>query len=283
MATIEKYLCAMKTKGFGLFLVVFFAFNSVQAHVHLFADSTEWDISDSLLFLPAYDDYCHWDQDQIWGKREDFSTFNDTLSLRLILDSCQFVSPYVGRVSSAYGWRHHRPHYGVDIKLQSGDPVKSMFEGVVRISRYSSSYGNVVVIRHQNGLETLYAHLSELLVEEGEVVDVGMLVGFGGNTGRSTGSHLHFEVRYLGEPLDPSHLFDIDDDLFELKSEQVELTAAAFALSIEAKKQRFHRVRRGESLWSLSRKYRVSIRKLCAMNGISRSSTLKIGQSIRYR
>ena len=256
---------------------------TVKAVVNLFEDSVEWDISDSLIYLPAYDEYCHWDQEKIWGKRQDFSTFEDTLKLTLVEDKCQFSSPFIGRITSDYGWRNHRPHYGVDLKLQMGDSVRAIFEGVVRIAKYSSSYGNVVVVRHQNGLETLYAHLSRILVAEGEVIDVGSLVGWGGSSGRSTGSHLHFEVRYLGEALDPSTLFEIDDHQFDLKSEVALLTNEAFNLAIQARKHRFHQVRRGESLWVLSRKYNISVRKLCALNGISRKSTLKIGQSIRYR
>lgn len=248
----------------------------------LYTDTVAWDVTDSLMFLPAYDDYCHWEQGNIWRKSEDLTQMNDSVSLGLILDSCQFHAPIIGRLTSDYGWRRNRPHYGVDIKLQKGDSVGSVFEGVVRIAKYSSSYGNVVVVRHANGLETLYAHLSKLTVQPGDVVEAAAIVGLGGNTGRSFGSHLHFEVRYLGEPFDPKTVFELSDSSFSLKSDSLQLTAVNFALAKKARAIRIHRVRSGDSLWKISRRYGVSVAKLCRINGISRKKTLRIGQRIRY-
>lgn len=248
----------------------------------LYTDSSEWDITDSLLFLPAYDDYCHWEQSSIWGKREDLTKMTDCVNLHLVQDSCQFHSPVVGRVTSDYGWRRNRPHYGVDVKLAKGDSVSSVFEGVVRISKYSRTYGNVVVVRHENGLESLYAHLSKLLVKPGDVVDAGTLIGLGGNTGRSFGSHLHFEVRYLGEPFNPKDVFTITDSSFVLKDSTLFLKKGNFALAKKARAVKYHRVRSGDSLWRISKRYGVSISKLCRLNGVSRKKTLRIGQRVRY-
>lgn len=267
-------------------LIVFLSFLCIGINLHghtLFADSVEWDVTDSLIYLPAYDDYCHWEQATIWGKRENLAKMDGTFSLTLIEDSCQFKAPIFGRVTSEFGWRSHQPHYGIDLKLEKGDTICAVFEGVVRIAKYSPSYGNVVVIRHQNGLETLYAHLSAISVSAGDVVDVGHLIGLGGNTGRSSGSHLHFEVRYLGEPIDPHFIFQIADDVFALQSWDVDLSKEAFQLASEARKQRYHKVRSGESLWLISQKYNVSVRKLCALNGIGKKSTLRVGQKVRYR
>jgi murein DD-endopeptidase MepM/ murein hydrolase activator NlpD len=241
-----------------------------------------WDITDSLYHIPAYDRYCGFDQTSIWGFKIDQTKTKDTSHFELVHDSCDFQSPWTGRVTSSYGWRNNRPHYGVDIKLNTGDSVKSAFEGMVRVSKYSRSYGNVVVIRHQNGLETLYAHLSKRTVKVGDVVKTGNTLGLGGNTGRSFGSHLHFETRYLGEPLNPMDVFEITDTTFKVHKKNFDLTAANFAFVKEVRKIKHHRVRSGDSLWRISKRYGISINRLCRINKINRKKTLRIGQKIRY-
>lgn len=254
----------------------------VLPYVSLYSDSSNWDVSDSLLYLPAYDDYCHWERSSIWGKRSDLTKMKHVVNLSLIVDSCQFHPPSVGRVTSGYGWRSGRPHYGIDVKVYKGDTVSCVFDGVVRIAKYSKSYGYVVVVRHSNGLETLYAHLSKLLVKSGNLVEAGSRVGLGGNTGRSFGSHLHFEVRYLGEPFDPSEVFSITDSSFALKRPVLSLDKDNFALAKRARMVKYHRVRSGDSLWRIAKKYKVSISKLCKLNKISRKTPLRIGKSLRY-
>ena len=114
-------------------------------------------------------------------------------------------------VTSHFGYRptFRRYHKGLDIKVYTGDTIVAAFEGKVRIVGYEASgYGNYVVIRHKNGLETIYGHLSKSIAQIGEVVKAGQLIGLGGNTGRSFGSHLHFETRFLGIAIDPTLLFD---------------------------------------------------------------------------
>ena len=123
------------------------------------------------------------------------------------LGSCHY--PYKGWISSPYGPRGGRGHQGVDLPLKTGDPVYACFDGKVRYSNFSSSgYGNLIIIRHNNGLETYYAHLSERDVQPGDWVVAGQQVGKGGSTGRSSGPHLHFEVRYKGQTFDPERLFN---------------------------------------------------------------------------
>lgn len=241
-----------------------------------------WDITDSLYHIPAYDKYCGFDQNSIWGFKIDQTKSQDTSRFELVYDSCDFHSPWTGRVTSSYGWRKKRPHYGVDIKLNTGDSVSSVFGGMIRVSKYSKSYGNVVVVRHQNGLETLYAHLSKRTVKVGEVVETGQNIGLGGNTGRSYGSHLHFETRYLGEPINPEDIFEITDTTFKLHQNNFELTANNFAFVKEVRRIKYHRVRSGDSLWRISKKYNVSINKLCIINKINKRKSLRIGQKIRY-
>jgi murein DD-endopeptidase MepM/ murein hydrolase activator NlpD len=127
------------------------------------------------------------------------------------IDVSQFVPPVESWITSHFGWRSrfHRMHYGTDLKLNIGDPVRCAFNGKVRITGYEAGgYGNYVVVRHDNGLETVYGHLSKILVHENEPLKSGDEIGLGGSTGRSTGPHLHFEVRYLGNAINPEHIFD---------------------------------------------------------------------------
>ncbi|MFT6747152.1 MAG: LysM repeat protein [Glaciecola sp.] len=274
----------MISKITAIFVACIISISALNANLpvmSLYNDSSQWDISDSLMYLPAYDDYCHWEQSSIWGKRENLTKIDNNITIKLIKDSCQFSSPVVGRITSEYGWRKGRPHYGVDVKLYKGDSVRSIFEGVVRIAKYSKSYGYVVVVRHANGLESLYAHLSKLLVKSGDVVDAGTLIGKGGNTGRSFGSHLHLEMRYLGEPFNPAEVFALTDSSFTLKQNELTLNKQSFDLAKKARSIRYHRIRSGDSLWRISKKYHVSIGKLCRLNKMSRKKTLKIGKRLR--
>jgi LysM repeat protein len=130
------------------------------------------------------------------------------------IDVSQFVMPFEGRVSSKFGVRRRRFHYGTDIKLQIGDTVRAAFDGKVRVKKYQGrrkGYGKYLVLRHPNGLETVYGHLSDYLVEQDETVKAGQPIGLGGNTGRSFGSHLHFECRFLGMPINPEEIVDFDN------------------------------------------------------------------------
>ncbi len=239
-------------------------------------------VHDSLSFIPAYTLYGGFDRNKIWGVKIDQTRKVDTTALQLLHDSCDFHSPRIGRLTSGYGWRNNRPHYGVDIKLDTGDSVRSVFDGMVRISRYSSSYGHVVVVRHNNGLETLYAHLSQRLVKERDEITVGQLIGLGGNTGKSYGSHLHFETRYLGEPINPKDIFNINDSTFDVRKDSLFLSSETFFFLKEVRKVKHHKVRSGDSLWRISKRYSVPISKLCRLNTIDRKKTLRIGERIRY-
>ena len=132
-------------------------------------------------------------------------------SIRIILEDnvghC-YSPPRIGRINSEFGWRRWQFHYGLDIGLNKGDTVRSAFDGVIRISKWGWGYGNVIVIRHTNGLETLYGHLSASKVVPNQFVKAGDVIGLGGSTGRSTGPHLHFEIRYLGVPINPNNFIN---------------------------------------------------------------------------
>lgn len=200
---------------------------------------------------------------------------------------CSFVHPVTGKINSKFGWRRYRMHKGIDIDLEIGDPIYAAFDGVVRISKYNyGGFGNYVMIRHYNGIETLYGHLSVRLVEPNQTVRAGDVIGLGGNTGRSTGPHLHFETRFLGQAFDPSHIIDFDSGV--LKQTEITLDQSYFPYlvdprSYQAKYAVYHKIRRGDTLWGLSRRYGTSVNALCRLNGIRKSTTLRVGRTLRVR
>lgn len=246
-------------------------------HINLFVDSINSTLNDS---TPLYD----WITDDIHIKKFDFSNIKDTLHIVLNDSNDYYTQPFKGEVTSEFGRRRWRYHYGTDIDLVKGDTVKSAFGGIVRVSTYSKTYGHVVVVRHHNGLETLYAHLSKRLVESDSIIPTGTPLGLGGNTGRSYGSHLHFEVRYFDEPLDPRDVISFED--FTTLNDTLSISQCNFHYKDELKIMsaiKYHRVRSGNTLGHIARKYGTSINTLCRLNGIKRTSILQIGQRIRVR
>lgn len=244
-----------------------------------------WDVNDSLSFIPGYDLYCHFNTEAIFHLQKGVAPLvNDTLRLVLSHADCDHALPSPGHVTSPFGPRKGRMHYGVDLKLQTGDPVVSAFAGMVRISRYNPTFGHVVVIRHFNGLETLYAHLSKRSVYPGQLVEAGDLIGLGGNTGRSYGSHLHFEVRFMDQPIDPSEVFDLSSGTLKEKSFDIHkgtFEAIARARTATAARK-YHVVRSGDTLSAIARRYGTSVGALCRINGIRATSVLRVGQRVRY-
>lgn len=247
----------------------------------------DWDVNDSITHIPGYDMYCHWNTDVLF-ERLSAAHIHDTLRLRLGEHECDLTMPCEGELTSPFGMRRGRMHYGVDLDLETGDAVMAAFPGMVRVSKFNKTFGNVVVVRHYNGLETVYAHLSKRSVEPGDLVEAGDTLGLGGNTGRSYGSHLHFEVRFLDQPIDPALLFDLEHGSLRLLD--LDLHKGSFASSVAARatarkspsSRKYHVVRRGDTLSALSRRYKVRITDLCRLNGISQRSVLSLGQRIRY-
>lgn len=250
-----------------------------------------WTVADSIARIPAYDMYCNWDTKNLFVIKSGKESIEEPLDLKLCHEACDFVYPAEGLITSPFGPRWGRMHYGLDIDLNTGDPVRAAFEGMVRISHYSPSYGNVIVIRHNNGLETLYAHLSERIVDPGVYVQAGDTVGLGGNTGRSYGSHLHFEIRFKGDAIDPSLLInpnekrlrDWEFTLHKAHFDYVNPSDLAHAEKVrEARKARYHTVKRGETLSSIARKHGTSVSKLCKLNKIRETSIIREGQKLKY-
>jgi murein DD-endopeptidase MepM/ murein hydrolase activator NlpD len=231
--------------------------------------------------------YAIWDSRTINPYKIDGADFKDTITF-VLYDSTagghhHWSMPMTyNKINSRFGMRKYRWHYGTDLDLTIGDPIKAVFDGIVRIVQYDGrGYGRYIVIRHYNGLETLYGHLSATNVTVGQLVKAGEEIAKGGNTGRSTGPHLHFEVRYEGNAFNAESVFDFPNNT--LQSKKFQLTPYHFAYLKEARKVYYHVVRSGESLGSISRKYRVSISHLCKLNRITTRTVIRAGRKLRIR
>lgn len=209
------------------------------------------------------------------------------------------------RVTSHYGYRSRfrRNHYGTDIGVRIGDTIRSAFDGKVRVVEFEArGYGKYVVIRHPNGLETIYGHMSKHLVKPNQVVKAGEPIGLGGSTGRSTGPHLHFETRFLGNKINPEHLFsfenrDVLGDTYIFRSNgrsslsnalahtnvQVEETVAEApaAKTAQRPQSKIYKVKKGDTLYKIAQKHHTTVEKLCRLNNIPKNRKLSLGQVIK--
>ena len=245
----------------------------------------------------------HWDTTNIHAYKDvELNTLPEATAIRLVDSLESYHYPYIGRITSRYGPRRGRAHQGLDLGLKTGDPIYATFDGKVRISKAAGDYGNLVVIRHNNGLETYYAHLSQRDVEVGDWVVAGQQIGLGGSTGRSTGPHLHYEVRYKGQSFDPERIIDFSNG--NLRRDELLLKRRHFSIyskyeqdfgdEEEVAKQeeaerkaaaavQYHTVRSGDTLGAIARKYGTSVSRICQLNGIKSTSILRIGQKLRVR
>ena len=191
------------------------------------------------------------------------------------------------KITSPFGPRWRRMHNGLDLKVNIGDTIVAAFDGKVRIVKYERrGYGKYVVIRHDNGLETVYGHLSKQLVEENQLVKAGEVIGLGGNTGRSTGSHLHFETRFLGIAINPIYMFDfpkqdIVADTYTFRRTQGSKRAGSHDTQVADGTIRYHKVKSGDTLSRIAKLRGVSVTTLCKLNRIKPTTTLRIGQVLR--
>ena len=193
------------------------------------------------------------------------------------------------KITSPFGPRWRRMHNGLDLKVNIGDTIVAAFDGKVRIVRYERrGYGKYVVIRHDNGLETIYGHLSKQLVEENQLVKAGEVIGLGGNTGRSTGSHLHFETRFLGIAINPALMFDfpkqdiVADTYTFKKTKGYQRAAGSHDTQLASDGTiRYHKVKSGDTLSRIAKLRGVSISTLCKLNRITTKTILRPGQVLR--
>ncbi|MFK7784809.1 MAG: peptidoglycan DD-metalloendopeptidase family protein [Crocinitomicaceae bacterium] len=253
-------------------------------------------LDDSLNYVqPWNNDVCYTSQ-----LKNDLSKLKDTVWLCMEDDvNGGFVMPFDGIVTSRYGYRRGRRHNGTDIDLNTGDTVRAAWSGKVRYAKYNESgFGNLVVIRHQNGLETFYAHLSKHLVAPNQEVKAGEPIGLGGNTGHSYGSHLHFEVRFYDAPMDPENIIDfkkktIKDANLMVHKGLFRPGARAGSSAIAAKtssstgtpsgSRKYYKIRSGDTLGAIAQRNRTTVSKLCRLNGIRPTTVLRIGRNLRIR
>lgn len=259
----------------------------------------------------------HWDTRSVDPWRSS-APIPDRFSLWIVDTLDAYCCPRQTKPFSKFGYRHGRRHQGIDLPYPTGTPVYAAFDGKVRISDWVGGYGNLIVIRHPNGLETCYGHLSRRDVESGDWVSAGDVIGLGGSTGRSTGPHLHFETRYKGAAFDPAWLIDFEtgtlrhrllkirswyfnpnqryvqdvddeDEIFRTDEEdriaaeeQAKKDAAARAAA-EAAAIKWHTIKSGDTLSGIARKYHTTVRELCRLNNMKESSVLSVGKKIRVR
>lgn len=250
-----------------------------------FADDEDFDSEDIDSLVSSF-----FDTDQVFAYRANTPTIGDSMLLTLVDSSHSFCIPSDGKIISKFGPRRRRQHKGIDIKLNTGDPVKSVFDGVVRYAkRNRHGFGNLVVIRHFNGLETYYAHLNKMEVKPYQAVKAGDLVGTGGRTGRARGSHLHFEMRLFDKPFDPAKVINFDSA--RLITEKIWLDRNFFtppsrkALARSGNNspgaEGYHVIRKGDTLGRIARRYGTTIRQLCLLNGLKKTSILKVGKRLK--
>lgn len=224
---------------------------------------------------------------------------------RKVINVKNFAMPTPGYITSPYGYRprFRRMHKGVDLKVQIGDTIRAAFDGKIRLTKYERrGYGYYVIVRHENGLETVYGHLSKFLVKPNDYVKAGDPIALGGNTGRSTGPHLHFETRFMGYAINPSAIFDFENQT--IRAEEYTFTKTTYenapgyspskssARRASASRSNSYKtggskatykVRRGDNLGKIAARHGTSVVSLCRLNGISKNSKLQIGKVLRVR
>lgn len=247
--------------------------------------------------LPDFISNDHWMTDQVHAYYDvNVKDLPDEVDLILCDSIHGWHLPGVGRMVSTYKLRKGHKHQGVDLGIPFGEPIYAAFDGIVRVAlptRYTGGYGNVVVLRHANGLETYYGHMTKYIVETDDIVKAGEVIGYCGSTGRSTGPHLHFETRYMGQSFDPERIFNFEegvlrDTTFTLKKHYFSIYShegqsdkeSEIAATQVPPKHVTHTVKKGETLSSIAKKHGTTVKKICSLNNISEKKTLKIGQKL---
>ena len=231
-----------------------------------------------------------------------YKEYKQTFPFEVSFADSTYTSPIRRKkvVTSRYGWRNRRAHKGIDIDLITGDDVMTIFDGKVRAVRTFPGLGKTVVVRHENGLETTYAHLSKQVVKVNDTITKGTVIGKGGNTGNSRGSHLHLVVSYRGVYINPEYLFEFTEEN-KIRSQDIWVTrrwvtpylhssrrqsniivatTEEEALQNEEKQKKIYIVKKGDTLSKIANRHHTSITAICKENLIKKTSTLRIGQQL---
>lgn len=231
--------------------------------------------------FPAADLYASWEINHLFPEKDMLKLKGDT-SVTLLLQGNErgaYIHPFNGPMTSGFGWRDSAQHNGIDIDLNRGDKVVAAFDGMVRIAKRHGGFGNVVIIRHYNGLETVYAHLSKIKVKPGQLIAAGALVGLGGSTGHSTGSHLHFEIRFKGVPVNPKYLICFKEQ--KLLCEELTIKKTKWGLAAYPSNARCYTIKKGDTVFEIAKQFATTTASIKQMNGFpSGRVRLKVGQVI---
>ena len=217
--------------------------------------------------------------------------YNSAMPDSFRIDLRNYVMPTSNtKITDIFGYRpnRRRVHHGLDIKVQTGDTIYAAFDGKVRVtSSQRRGYGHYIVIRHNNGIETLYAHLSKKLVKANQNVKAGDPIGLGGNTGRSSGSHLHFETILMGKSLDPALMFDFKNQSMTGEHYMYRKPGSKYIengkVKIAGPEKKYHKVKSGDTIEKIARKYGVSQKRIFELNGLKSNSIIRPGQTLRYQ
>ncbi len=230
--------------------------------------------------FPSADLYTSWEINNLFPKEDMLKMKGDT-SVRLILEGNiqgEYFHPYNGTVTSEFGWRDSAQHNGIDIDLNKGDKVSAAFDGMVRVAKNCGGFGNVVIVRHYNGLETVYAHLSKIKVKPGQVILAGQVIGLGGNTGHSTGSHLHFELRFKGVPINPRYLISFSGQ--KLVCNEITIKKTKWGLAAYPTHIKVYQVQKGDTVFDIAKHYATTTTSIKEINGLPYKTRLRVGQVI---
>ena len=217
--------------------------------------------------------------------------YNSAMPDSFRIDLRNYVMPTSNtKITDIFGYRpnRRRVHNGLDVKVQTGDTIYAAFDGKVRVTSYQRrGYGHYIVVRHNNGIETLYAHLSKKLVKVNQNVKAGDPIGLGGNTGRSSGSHLHFETILMGKSLDPALMFDFKNQSMTGQYYMYRKPGSKYIengkVKIAGPEKKYHKVKSGDTIEKIARKYGVSQKRIFELNGLKSNSIIRPGQSLRYQ
>lgn len=230
--------------------------------------------------FPAADLYTSWEINNLFPKKDMLQLKGDTC-VRLTLEGDlqgDYFHPYNGVVTSGFGWRDSAQHNGIDIDLKKGDKVSAAFDGMVRVAKNCGGFGNVVIIRHYNGLETVYAHLSKIKVKTGQVILAGQVIGLGGSTGHSTGSHLHFECRFKGVPINPKYLISFSGQ--KLVCNEITIKKTKWGLAAYPTNIKVYIVQKGDTVSDIAKHFATTTNSIKEMNGLPYKTRLRVGQVI---
>ncbi|MEO6901754.1 MAG: M23 family metallopeptidase [Bacteroidia bacterium] len=229
---------------------------------------------------PSANLYNTWENNKLFPEVDKLKLKGDTL-INLTLEGCAqgtYVHPCNGPITSNFGWRDSTQHNGIDIDLNKGDKVAAAFNGMVRLAKRYGGFGNVIIIRHYNGLETVYGHLSKIKVKPGQVVVAGQVIGLGGSTGHSTGSHLHFEVRLKGVPINPKYLISFSEQ--KLFCDELTVRKTKWGLAAYPKDIKVYKVEKGDTVFGIAKRFGTTTSSIKEINKLPYKVRLKPGQLI---